>query len=80
MIALPADPNLFSDFGRDESGRITWIHRPGDRYVVTGVDRNGRRFRQTYGSWLHAYSINLYRGSRWLERPGHRKLISRISN
>jgi hypothetical protein len=58
----------------------TWIQRPGDIYVVTGVDLRGRRFRYQTSIWLQARSINVYRGSRWLVRDGKRTLLERIYN
>ena len=50
-------------------------------FVVTGVDRNGKRFRITSTSWLHVSGINVWQGSKWgVLASGKRKLIQRISN
>ncbi len=51
------------------------------RYVVTGVDVRGKRFRMTYGSGFWAMSINLWRGSVWgVSVSGKRTLLKRVYN
>lgn len=50
------------------------------KYVVTGVDRQGKRFKLTYSNCLYAMSINLWRGSVWQETNGTRKLLKRVYN
>ena len=58
-----------------------WLPEKGDVYVVTGVLVNGSRFKPIRtASWPYARGINLYRGSRWLERDGKRYLINRVYN
>lgn len=62
-------------------GGAVWTHLPGDVYICTGVDVYGKRFpaiRTT--SWPHAHSINLYRGTKWLERNGKRYRIYSVYN
>jgi len=54
--------------------------RPGDKFVVTGVDRNGKRFRLVYDSWLMASSVNVWRGNVWLLRNGKRRLLQSTFN
>ena len=50
-------------------------------YVVTGVDRSGRRFRQVHSSYFVADNINLYRGSVWEQgTDGKRRLLKRVYN
>jgi hypothetical protein len=61
-------------------GTVTWKLRKTDKYLVTGVDRNGRRFRQQHSSWLVAKYINVWRGTKWLIRGGKRYVIQRIYN
>ena len=47
-------------------------------YVVTGVDVYGYRFTMRYANRIHAFSINLFRGSVWFEdENGKRKLLKR---
>lgn len=58
----------------------SWTHQHGDRYIVTGVDRNNRRFKRTYADWCWAAGINVWRGSKWLERAGRRYLLVRVFN
>lgn len=58
----------------------TNIHRNGDRYIVTGMDRDGRRFRRTFDLPQWALGINLWRGSVWQERNGKRRLLKRVTN
>ena len=57
-----------------------WSEEDGDCYHVTGIDRNGRRFKLVCTSWFHAKGINVWQGSKWLVRDGRRYLIQRISN
>lgn len=63
-----------------DAGVISWTQETGDKYVVTGVDRRGKRFRITTNSWLHARGINLWRGTKWLERAGKRYMLTRVFN
>lgn len=69
-----------SPITRLPDGTATWVVQPGDKYVVTGVTRDGRRFRQTCGTWFQARCVNLWRGSKWLLRDGRRYLLSRTWN
>ncbi len=62
------------------NGKAVWTHIPGDKYLVTGVDRNGRRFRQVWSAWQQASGINLWRGTKWLLRNGKRHRISTTTN
>ena len=50
-------------------------------FQVTGTDRSGSRFRQTYGpdgaGW--AFGVNLWQGSVWGLKPdGKRQLLKRV--
>jgi hypothetical protein len=58
----------------------TWTHQEGDKYLVTGIDREGKRFYLLYNYWHVAKAINVWKGSRWLIRDGKRVLIQRIYN
>lgn len=70
-----------SPFTLDRKGNKTWIHQDGDVYVATGVDTKGKRFPAIrYRYWSMMHGINLYRGSKWLERDGKRYLIQRVWN
>ena len=53
---------------------------PEVKYIVTGIDRNNKRFRLTYKNKMMALSINLWRGSVWESIDGKRKLIKRVYN
>jgi hypothetical protein len=55
-----------------------WDQKEGYKYLVTGVDRNGKRFRLCYTNWVMAQGINLWSGRRWLVRDGKRYLINKI--
>jgi len=55
-------------------------HQVGDKYHVTGVTVNGRRFKSAHSNPMMALSINLFRGSVWQVRGGRRKLIKRVYN
>jgi hypothetical protein len=65
---------------RPGGGIITWTHMPGDTYLVTGVMRDGRRFRIPTDNWHYAQAINLWRGSKWLVRDGKRHRILAVYN
>ena len=50
-------------------------------YLVTGVDRSGKRFKFGTSSLFHAMNINLWSGSVWSLTPaGKRKLLKRVYN
>lgn len=57
-----------------------WSSMPGDRYLVIGKDREGKRFRLEYTTWPQARCINVWNGNKWLVRGGKRFLIQRIVN
>lgn len=47
-------------------------------YHITGVDRSGKRFKIVTTNRIHAFGINLWRGSVWKIVDGHRKLLRRV--
>lgn len=49
-------------------------------YIVTGVRTDGRRFRIVTTNQMHAFGINLWRGSVWALENGKRKLLRRVRN
>lgn len=57
-----------------------WDSKHGDTYLVTGVDREGKRFKLSYHNWMFAKQINVWRGSKWLVRDGKRYLIQSVNN
>ena len=63
-----------------ENGSATWTHQDGDKYLATGVDRNGRRFRKESDQWFYIRCINLWRGTKWLVRNGRRHRICAVYN
>jgi len=47
-------------------------------YHVTGVDVYGKRFKIVTDNAIHAFGINLFRGSVWeVDKNGKRKLLRR---
>tara|TARA_Y100000034_G_C6634527_1_gene277152 strand:- start:269 stop:490 length:222 start_codon:yes stop_codon:yes gene_type:complete len=50
------------------------------KYIVTGVDRQGKRFKKEYSDPKWAFGINLWQGSIWKEVDGKRKLLRRVYN
>ncbi len=60
-------------------GRRTWEHKPGDYYLLTGVDTRGIRYSRT-GPYAFLCGFHPIKGSRWLVRNGKRHLIERIAN
>lgn len=63
-----------------KNGIATWTACEGDRYVATGLDVNGKRFRIESASFSHIRGINLFRGNKWLLREGHKHLILSVIN
>lgn len=65
----------------NSDGTASWIHQEGDMYVATGVDTRGRRFKPVRSYlWAYINGINLYRGTKWLERDGKRYRIQTVWN
>lgn len=51
------------------------------RYLVTGIDRAGKRFRIETDSYIHAMGINLWQGSKWrVSEDGKKKLLHTVTN
>jgi hypothetical protein len=63
-----------------ETGIKSWLPLPDDIYILTGVDRNRKRFKITSTSYRYIRSINAWQGSLWLSRHGRRFLITKIIN
>jgi hypothetical protein len=61
------------------NGACQWQEKPGDTYLVTDIDCDGKRFRRS-GGWRWISCINVWRGSFWLVRDGRRFLIRRVFN
>lgn len=59
---------------------MTIEHNPGDRWIVTGEDRNGRRFRLSFDLPGMALHVNLWKGSVWRVRAGsnRRERVKRV--
>lgn len=49
-------------------------------YIVTGKLVSGKRFKITTASRMHAFGINLWRGSVWVLQNGKRKRLKSVSN
>lgn len=56
------------------------IHQDGDKYIVCGTDRKGKRFSQVHSNPWVALAINMWNGRVWQVRNGRRKLIKRVTN
>lgn len=54
--------------------------REFEKFIVTGVDVYGKRFRLEYTEPQWAFGINLFNGSVWgvCKRTGKRKLLKRV--
>ena len=48
------------------------------RYEVTGVTMSGRRFKVRTTNAMHAFGINLYRGTVWNVTDAGRQIIKRV--
>jgi hypothetical protein len=54
---------------------------PTPSYVITGIDRNGRRVKITTGNLHYAYGFNVWRGNLWeIQEDGRRKRIHSWNN
>jgi len=49
-------------------------------YVVTGKTYSGKRFKITTASRMHAFGINLWRGSIWILEGTTRRRLKRVWN
>ena len=49
-------------------------------YLVTGIDKRGKRFALSFNNLLYVMSINLWKGSVWKIKNGKRILIKRFIN
>lgn len=59
---------------------MEFVHEKGDKYLITGTDTRGRKFRRVYENPLFALAINLWRGRVWQVRNGKRKLLKTVFN
>ena len=55
------------------------------KYIVTGVDRNGKRFKKVFegnaAGFMMCRGINVWRGSKWfVNKAGRKILMQRIWN
>lgn len=72
------DKKLFYDVVRDNSGNVvTWRMTNDDKHIVTGVTADGKRVRIVTRNWLHTRQINVFRGTKLLERIRSRRNWSR---
>lgn len=57
-------------------------HHAHDRYHITGVRIDGKRFKLVTSNPIHAFGINLWRGSVWFvpAGTGKRRLVKRVMN
>lgn len=78
IIAHDSSFDFCPFFINKETGRKSWSSMQGDKYHVTGVDQDGKRFKLVYDKWAWAAGVNLWRGSKWLVRGGRRWLIERV--
>lgn len=52
----------------------------GSTYVVTGTTPGGKRIKITTTSRMHAFGINLWRGTVWVIENGKRRALKRVCN
>jgi len=65
---------------RSDNGYTQWNHLPNDKYMATGVNRNGKRFKIVSDSYDYIRGLNLWRGTKWLVRNGKRHRIQSVTN
>jgi len=49
-------------------------------YIITVIDREGKRFKTVTSNFYHAMGINLWWGTVWQEVNGKRKMLKRVFN
>jgi hypothetical protein len=65
---------------KNKDGTLAWDSIQGDRFLATGVDRYGKRFRTTSVHFNFLRCINLWRGTKWLVRNGKRYKLYSVYN
>lgn len=65
---------------KHNDGTVSWEWHPDDKYLATGVLRNGKRFKGITGTYQTIRGINLWRGTKWLLRNGKRYKIQSVYN
>lgn len=72
--------NPMNPITKNTDGTIAWDSMQGDRFLATGVDRYGKRFRTTSVDFKFIRCINLWRGTKWLVRNGKRYKLYSVYN
>jgi hypothetical protein len=62
------------------NGKAEWEHQEGDKYLVVGKDRDGKRFRRENEKWGWIAGINVWNGNKYLVRDGKRYKIQSVNN
>lgn len=52
-----------------------YTHIPGTQFIVTGVTKDGKKFRNIYSNARYANDINLWCGKRLVKYPGMKRAI-----
>ena len=65
---------------KHKDGSVSWDSLPEDRYLATGVCRDGKRFRTMSADYKFIRGINLWRGTKWLLRNGKRYKLQSVYN
>jgi hypothetical protein len=61
--------------------RVEFAKAPGDKYVLCGTDRDGKRFRLENDSFEYLDAINAYKGNLYLQdAEGKKYLLKEIYN
>jgi len=72
--------NPMNPITKNTDGTIAWDSMQGDRFLATGVDRYGKRFRTSSVDFKYIRCINLWRGTKWLVRNGKRYKLYSVYN
>jgi hypothetical protein len=65
---------------RNADGTVSWEHRQGDYYLVTGITADRQRFRRVCLRWEYAEGVNVFRGTKWLVRNGNKHRLYDVIN
>ncbi len=67
-------------FKSNATGKVLDTHDI-QRYEITGVTTQGKRFKLVTTKIIQTIGINLYRGSKWaIDLQGKRHLLTRVYN
>lgn len=66
---------------KEKDGRVSWLPKEGDSYLVTAIDKYGKRLPSVKcATWAYANMLNVWKGRKYLVRDGKKYLIQEVNN